>query len=198
MKKVNLFFLTAGTLLLLSFTVLQINTNSLFVESYEDIGTIKQSILKPELFNKTQKGVWVLLDGRELEGNTELFKILEEGYDLNILKDTLGSKHLPNALGKFIRSSNYLGKGSDPDDSRLVGTLQYDAFQGHKHINSDKIPENWKKESPNGPNKQRVNVTGTEFKETAGIYDAGHGKPRISTETRPINISMYTYVKVAK
>jgi hypothetical protein len=194
MKNLNLISLSVIASLLLSFTVLQINTNTLFVESYEDIGIIKQSVLKPESFNKTQKGVWVLLDGRELEPNTQLYKILEEGHDLNILKN---GKNLPDALGKFIRSSNYLGKGIDPDTSRLVGSTQLDAFQGHKHIGSDKIAENLGRESPNTP-KQRQNVTGTNLKETSGTLDAGQGLPRVSSETRPVNITMYTYIKVSK
>lgn len=193
MKNLNLISLSLIALFLLSFTVLQINTNSFFVESYEDIGIIKQSILKPESFNKTQKGIWVLLDGRELDPNTQLYKILEEGHDLDILKD--GNK-LPNVLGKFIRSSNYLGKGVDPDASRFVGSTQLDAFQGHKHIGSDNIAENLGKESPNNP-KQRQNVTGNKLLETPGTLDAGYGQPRVSSETRPVNITMYTYMKIA-
>ncbi len=197
MKKINLIFLSVIALLLLSFTVLQINTNSLFVESYEDIGTIKQSILKPELFNKTQKGVWVLLDGRELEHSTELYQILVEGHDLNILKD---SKELPDARGKFIRSSNYLGKGSDPDTSRLVGTVQSDTFKLHQHgyggnflnnagtniwsLYGTKPSDNWSAKTNNssGKNSNRVSLTSKEG----------------DSETRPINISMYTYIKLSK
>ncbi|WP_281631499.1 hypothetical protein [Flavobacterium luteolum] len=191
MKKINLISLPIIALALLSFTILKINTNPLFVEDYEDIGTIKQSLLKPELFNKTQKGVWVLLDGRELDQNTELYKILGEGFDLNILPE---GKRLPDAKGKFIRCSNYLGVGSDPDAARLVGTLQYDSFQGHGHtpLSFQSINE------PQGINGYKGGHWTHTDNMDAGTVDKGYGAPRISTETRPINLSMYTYVKVAK
>lgn len=191
MKNIKLLFLPIIALILLSFTFLQINTNSLFVENYEDIGTIKQSLLKPELFNKTQKGVWVLLDGRELDQSTELYKILDEGFDLNILPN---GKRLPDAKGKFIRCSNYLGIGSDPEASRLVGTLQYDTFQGHGHspLSFQSI------DPPQGINGYSGGGWSHTDHMNAGTVDKGYGAPRISTETRPINLSMYTYIKVAK
>lgn len=180
MKKSNLIFISVIALLLFSFTLIQINTNSLFEERYEDIGTIKQSILKPELFNITQKGVWVLLDGRELDNRTELYTLLEEGYDLNILKN---GKELPDARGKFIRSSNYLGKGSDPDSLRLVGSLQLDDFKRHTHKYLGHVRSNHE----GGPNTPLMNQGPSVETEATG-----------GDETRPINISMYTYIKVAK
>lgn len=193
MKKIKTILLSITTFTLLSFTI---NNSSIFQENMEDIGIIKQSLLKPNQFNKTQKGKWVLLNGQEISKETVLYKILDENFDLNILTKKDEKYFLPNATGTFIRSSNVNGEGRDPDKDRKIGSIQNDAFQGHKHINGDNIAQYYKKESPNTP-KQRHNVTGAIFKNSAGIYDAGYGKPRIANETRPVNISMYTYIKIS-
>jgi hypothetical protein len=175
---------------LLSFTMLQISSNQ--SDQYDDVGTVKYSILKPDLFQRTQRGKWVLLDGRDLSNSTELFRLLTNGNSTNILRD---GRFLPDARGKFIRSSNF-GGGNDPDVNRVVGSVQLDAFQGHKHIGDNKIAQNWSEQSPNNPH-QRWNVTGNNLVETAGTFDAGYGVPRLSTETRPINLSFYTYIKIS-
>ena len=175
----------------LSFTLLQISSNQ--SDKYDDVGTVKYSILKPDLFQRTQSGKWVLLDGRELNNSTDLFRLLSNGNSTNILGN---GRYLPDARGKFFRSSNF-GGGNDPEANRLVGSVQLDAFQGHKHIGDNRIAQNvGDRQSSNSP-KQRYNVTGTNLVETAGTFDAGYGVPRLSTETRPINLSFYTYIKIS-
>lgn len=199
MKSSAIIFTCLAGLFLLAFTRLQKNTNISFMEVYEDIGTIKQSVLKPDQFNQTQKGIWVLLDGRVLANTTGLYKILEEGQNLNVLSDIGGVKYLPDALGKFIRSNNYLGKGSDPEKLRTVGTIQPNTIQSHQH----------------GFGGNFLNGAGTELwdlygkKSISGTWRAkGNGasahnsselsltSPEGDTETRPVNISLYTYIKI--
>lgn len=176
---------------LLSFTMLQISSNQ--SDQYDDVGTVKYSILKPDLFQRTQRGRWVLLDGRDLSNSTVLFQLLTNANSTNILRD---GRFLPDARGKFFRSSNF-GGGNDPDVNRVVGSVQLDAFQGHKHIGDNKIAQNVDgRQSPNS-SRQRYNVTGTNLVETAGTIEAGYGGPRLSTETRPINLSFYTYIKIS-
>jgi hypothetical protein len=186
------FFITLNVIILFSF-----RSGNNYKESA--VGDIAYSILSLDLFQKTHGGKWVLLDGKPLSKDTELYQFLGQNSRLDILElDTFNNYRLPDARGVFLRGMN-LGrdlKTGDSNGDRLIGRYQDDAFQGHKHINSDRIPENWQRESPNTA-KQRVNVTGNILNESAGIYDAGFGKPKVSTETRPRNIALYIYLKVS-
>lgn len=83
----------------------------------------------------------------------------------------------------------------DPD-TRVVGGYQSDSFQGHKHLDKDNIGVLiFQKQAPNDP-RQRFTVEGTAAINTEGKIPAGYGDPRISTETRPKNISVYYYIKI--
>ena len=116
------------------------------------------------------------------------------GSDLSIIS---GIVRLPDARGVFIRSMN-LGRESgsgDPEGNREVGDFQADAFQGHKHFNQ-RIGVYKGEESPNNPH-QRYVINPHPANESAGNYNAGYGKPRISNETRPRDIVLYTYIKIS-
>lgn len=156
---------------------------------YEDIGVIKQSILKPTQFNKTQNGVWVLLDGSKISQTTELFELLKENFDLDIL--TLkedGNYYLPNASGAFIRSSNVNGEGYDPDKSRKIGSIQKDTIKSHS-VESEKAYFGHRNDGfPRQDDHDPGNWVGR-LKVKSDYIGA--------TETRPINISMYTYIKIS-
>jgi hypothetical protein len=189
-KSIKPIVLALSAVALLSFTI---SKSNLILEEYEDVGIIKQSILKPSQFNKTQEGTWVILKGQELSRDSELFKLLEENSDLNILDKKDDAYFLPDARGMFIRSSNINGEGLDPDDQRLVGSFQEDALQQHTHKvakgRTDKSAG-----SQTSPSKQRF----ADFQSTyAGPFSTGGHNGRPSTETRPVNISMYTYMKVS-
>lgn len=200
MKKVGLFLLVVVTVVSISFNLWETNASSQFVQDYEDIGTIKQSILKPEIFKKTQKGIWILLDGAELNTNSELHKLLEEGSDLNVLTEKEGRKHLPDALGKFIRSSNYLGKGADVETNRLIGSSQSDSYKQHQHgfggnfLNSGGTSI-W---SLYGTRGSKAWTAKTNNKDGASISKESLTSPEGDKETRPVNVSMFTYIKIAK
>lgn len=111
---------------------------------------------------------------------------------------------LPDLRGMFLRGLNSFdpfqpvlplsADKADPDN-RVAGTYQADAFQGHKHLDQDRIGVFQGREAPNNPH-QRHTVTGSPANNTAGSVNAGYGEPRLSTETRPKNISVYYYIKI--
>jgi len=189
-KKTHFLSLTVIIFLIMGFSRNQ-------TEDYHEIGDIKYSLLPPNTFAKTQKGSWALLDGKPIAEDQKLYTLLEQDFLLDIFKDGNGIVKLPDARGRFIRSMNINGQGNDPDKARKVGSFQNDAFQGHKHVNSNNIAQLISKKQTNNTPRQRYTVTGTAAQNTAGSINSGHGSPRISSETRVKNIAVYCYVKVS-
>jgi hypothetical protein len=168
------------------------------------IGTIVASVLNFEQFGFTSKnnekspgGIWTSnkskwspCDGRSLP---------ESKYS-KISSQT----NAPDLRGIFIRGLNSFDPSYttpptnssqlNPENTSL-NVYQPDAFQGHKHINSDNLAVNQDTQSPNNP-KQRRTVTGEVPENSAGKFDAGFGTPRLSSETRPKNISIFYYIKI--
>lgn len=168
------------------------------------IGTIVTSYLNFEQFNTVTKnnekspgGIWTSAkskwspcDGRPVP---------------NSKFQTLTSQNiLPDLRGMFLRGLNTFdpyqpvptlsSEKADPD-SRIVGSYQSDSFQGHKHLDQDRIGAFYGRESPNTPH-QRFNISGTPVNNTEGRINAGYGAPRISTETRSKNVAIYYYIKI--
>lgn len=117
------------------------------------------------------------------------------------LSSISGLSNVPDLRGVFLRGLNVFDReevtpvasdNADPD-SRLVGTYQADAFQGHKHFSHDALVIRGDKDLPNQPD-QRPNQKYSN--NSAGVHDAGYGKPRISIETRPKNVAVYYYIKI--
>jgi hypothetical protein len=179
MKKIKTILMAVFALSVLSFTF---KNSSVFQENLEDIGIIKQSLLKPKQFNDTQKGTWVLLNGQEINKESELFKILESNFDLNILTKKTNKFYLPNASGAFIRSANVNGEGVDPDVDRLVGSYQADALKKHRHSFNSHGAGGGYGNVVDGQSKQKIEINTSYFGDK---------------ETRPKNISMYTYIKIS-
>ena len=188
MKSNYFILLIAATFFIFSFTGIgkKQTHNTALIETV-DVGTIKQSILKPLIFNKNQMGNWVPLQGQELSENSELFKILKENSELNILTKKEGKYYLPDARGKFIRASNINGKGMDPDTNRLVGSHQADELKKHNH------PLNLTGRDRDGSNC-RSSLNGCGQNSVPANKNSGNTG---GVETRPVNISMYTYIKVS-
>lgn len=183
MKKTKIILLSITTIALLSFTI---NNSSVFQVNLEDIGTVKQSLLKPNQFKKTQKGIWVLLNGSRIEQDTKLFELLNENFDTDILTKKDDKYFLPNASGAFIRCSNINGKGYDPDKSRKVGSIQKDSIKSHNHIIYNTA----------GGKPSRYNIVsggGWSFYKNNDLETTNFG----GEETRPINVSLYTYIKIS-
>jgi len=184
MKKIKLVLLTIIGISFLSFTLIN---SSVFQEELENVGIIKQSLLKPNQFNKTQKGTWVLLDGSLIEKDTKLFELLNENFDLNVLRLKDNKYFLPDASGAFIRSSNVNGKGKDPDKDRVVGSIQNDTIKKHEHEHWGGTGNKWYKNHDTGGNHPSE-----KFLSNVKTHNSFLG-----SETRPVNISMYTYIKIS-
>jgi hypothetical protein len=89
------------------------------------------------------------------------------------------------ARGRFLRGIDN-GAGLDPDGTRAAGSQQADAFQGHAHFGSSlSYITVASGNDGSGNNRKRAS-----YSETAGTVDAGYGTPRVSTETRPVNVAV--------
>ncbi|QHI38646.1 hypothetical protein IMCC3317_40400 [Kordia antarctica] len=186
MKKIKPILLTIACFTLLSFTI---KSSSIFQKPLQDIGIIKQSLLKPNQFNKTQKGTWVLLNGQEINKESKLYKLLEENFDLNILTKKDNKYFLPNASGAFIRASNVNGEGKDPDKDRKVGSIQDDLIKIHEHNYWGGTGNKWYKNfNTNG---------GGNHPSEKNLSNVKTHNSLLGSETRPVNISMYTYIKIS-
>ncbi|WP_339715797.1 hypothetical protein [Cyclobacterium amurskyense] len=194
MKKIKPILLTLVAFTLLSFTL---SNSTIFEEDLEDIGIIKQSLLKPNQFNKTQKGTWVLLNGQEINKKSELYKLLGENFDLNILTKNGDKYFLPNASGAFIRSSNVNGEGHDPDKTRKVGSFQLHAFKKHNHPLEKNIYR-WNRSFSGHSTGPHVLTNGSDggTSNSKWVFETKHSGGSV-LETRPSNISMYTYIKIS-
>lgn len=157
------------------------------------IGTIIATTLTYEQFLRinqienlsSSEQIWLPCDGRAVQNGNFITKA-------------------PDLRGLFIRGANVMDKNenlntkpvdkmqSNPQDIP-VGTIQLDAFQGHKHFNDNQLVKRGDTDLPNQPD-QRPNQRYSD--NSAGIYDAGYGTPRISTETRPINITVIYLIRV--
>ncbi|MBC3846293.1 hypothetical protein H8K90_07875 [Winogradskyella echinorum] len=160
------------------------------------IGTIISSTFKYETFlevnrfkttENMSKAIWVPCDGR------------------NVRSSKYGefSGSVPDLRGLFLRNVNdynvaFDGVGKvkseqkNPDNTS-AGVVQKDAFQGHRHFEQNTLVMTGSRDLPNQPD-QRPNQKGAT--NSAGKFDAGFGTPRISTETRPKNMTVYYYIKI--
>ncbi|MCX2493984.1 hypothetical protein OQX63_10905 [Pedobacter sp. PF22-3] len=169
------------------------------------IGTIVTSYLNYEQFNTatknhdkspggiftSNKSKWAPCDGRPVPNSK--FQLLTS--QINI----------PDLRGMFLRGLNIfdpyqpvpsINNDKGDPDTRVVGTYQSDAFQGHKHLDKDNIGVQIRDKQASNDPRQRYTVEGTAAVNTEGKIQAGFGVPRISTETRPKNISVYYYIKI--
>ena len=165
---------------------------------------------------------WLLCDGSPLpiKDYKELFAVLQWNYGYG--NDQEGRKHfsLPDLRGMFLRGVD-MGRKVDKDAELrtspvnqeiivgdYVGTIEQDAIQKHKHTDSghnhatnataavgqvDSDNSGQKAAPPNPP-------TATIFNGYANLGDpvdsgTGGGQVRLSTETRPINFSVYYIIK---
>ncbi|MEN2398373.1 hypothetical protein GKZ90_0001175 [Flavobacterium sp. MC2016-06] len=154
------------------------------------IGDVKYSVLIPDKFREENGDGWVQMDD----------KIPLQGSELNIKH---GITSVPDVRGLFIRSLN----GSRNDDKRdmfntennrdrLVLEYQPDAIKKHTHNLSNKLGffcgwttgNQWsggQRGNPMSANDPECSIT---------ILESGTNLS--GDETRPKNISLYTYIKI--
>ncbi len=137
------------------------------------VGDVKYSILDLTDFQGENGTCWVLMNGQNISGSR--------------LATLTGSSTLPDARGYFIRS--YDNRQSNRIDvDRLFGdpiaTIQQDEFKSHNHkIGNYRIITNVASGSAKNPPQP---WSGYElFTENRG-----------GNETRPKNITLYTYIRI--
>lgn len=163
-------------------------------------------------YNKIPAG-WYECDGRELSKDAfpDLFQAIGTVWG----GSGIPSFYLPDLRGMFLRgvsgdSDNDPDKttrssprsepsGNPGNNGNLVGSIQYDAFQGHRHGIS------WSHGSPSygGPNNtdsgdERNGHYFTELTITNPINDGTNGEPRTAKETRGKNAYIYYIIKVTR
>lgn len=148
------------------------------------VGTIVPSILSPVQFARQvgddgsfdpTKSLWLPCDGRSVSGSR--------------YATVTGTSTLPDLRSVFIRGLNEFEAGktrndrySDPDGSRVPGSVQYQSFEEHEHI---------------------YHAGRTPYTEqgTGGVtYLISPGDKKTSKaggkETRPNNVALFYFIKV--
>lgn len=175
------FLLAFGLILVVFFALDNFKTSTAQENSEGKIGDVKYSILDPDKFREQNGKGWVLMDGNSIKDS-----------DLSVL---IGMDTAPDARGVFIRGMNVKREPSNGDASgdRLVGGYQRDEFRSHQHDIAPRINVG---HSVNGNGSSRRFDT-----------DDGHTWGNIDedmyamdntggAETRPRNITLYTYIKI--
>lgn len=155
------------------------------------IGDVKYSVLPPDKFKEENGNGWVLMDD----------KVLIKGSTLN---NKHGVTEIPDVRGLFIRCLNGtrnndksdVFKAENNNKDRLMGDYQPDAIKKHTHNLSYSFGffggwgngNQWsggQRGNPMAANQPEVSIT---IKDTGTNLNA--------EETRPKNISLYTYIKI--
>jgi hypothetical protein len=135
------------------------------------IGDVKYSVLNEVKFKELNGEGWTLMNGDKIP-NSKLCKFS-------------GICTLPDARGTFIRgmNENRSSNSGDSDGNRPVGKFQSDSFKSHSHpyVNAGVWNRSWKGDD-SGPKTAHQKAGSTSL--------VG------SKETRPRNITLFTYIKI--
>lgn len=187
------------SLLSISFANAQVNTGeAIKANKYNGdtlhVGSIQQSILTEAEFQALAGNCWVLMAGQTLSG-TDLgtITLARDGSGTgNTNDDGLSAMaNLPDASGRFLRSSG--------GNSTSLGQAQDDAIKSHAHrwensFDSQQLSASSQSTGYFAPwfNGNGLHLDGPTYKDP----DATIGT--LSDETRPINITVNTFVKINK
>ncbi len=112
--------------------------------------------------------------------------------------------NLPDYRGRFLRGSDF-GAGRDPGprivmnpngNGNGVGSIQADAFQGHRHGLFSHITPNGNSNGFNVRNISDISVTDNAQNVRDPTTDGTNGTPRVASETRPINAAVNYIIKL--
>jgi len=143
------------------------------------LGDVKYSILEPDDFQEVNGDCWTLMDGKNLDPSSEL---ADKGFTF-----------LPDARGVFIRSyDNRQTNRQDVDRNfgEPIGYYQTDQFKAHSHSNANISARGF----PDGSGDRTTNYylmhpsKGSDY-----IMPMGSSG---GSETRPKNITLWTYVRI--
>jgi hypothetical protein len=144
------------------------------------VGEVKQGLISEGEMVSQMGNDWVLADGRDVTGST--------------YHAITGATSVPDMRGQFLRGLDTNGSVDPGGASRSVGDAQVDAFQGHWHISSSSSG------TPGAPYNVPQAGTNPSSGETYfsrdAVSDGTHGSPRISSETRPKNITVNFFIKI--
>lgn len=104
-----------------------------------------------------------------------------------------GTNGTPDLRGLFLRGRNDVGTGAradgnqDPAGNRVIGNLQLDAFQGHRHNVSHNTGQNTGIAAPGGAGADGPAGVITILDP---ITDGTNGAPRTANETRSRNVAV--------
>lgn len=94
---------------------------------------------------------------------------------------------LPDFRGEFLRGFD---DARGIDSGRVFGSLQLDAFQGHKHDMGISMS------GAAGSAQQSPNAGGAAYSAVFGATtDGANGTPRVAAETRPRNVAVLACIK---
>jgi microcystin-dependent protein len=96
---------------------------------------------------------------------------------------------LPDVRGQFVRAWT---DGSGYDSTRVFGTLQSDAMQGHFHNFGQRNSVNG---AGGGSYPWGVTEGGPNYATGSPITDGTNGTPRTAMETRPVNIALLACIR---
>lgn len=140
------------------------------------LGDVKHSILEESDFQTVNGDCWVLLDGRSIKGSS-----------LDILTSR---QSIPDGRGYFIRCYDNRKVDRvdvDRDFGELVGTVQDDEFKEHDHWLPGMLKGSIELKGISTYHWVIEHVTNGSFRHT---NNSG------GFETRPKNISIYTYIRI--
>lgn len=178
------------------------------------IGTVIHSIMPPSYFMENHKG-WILLEGQKFTPNSILYK--SQLYQSLLSHPIANMDSLPDSRGMFLRSANYNG-GVDVDSTRVLGHPQSDATRlsnkpmtGIGIAKNDSLSQSGYKVKVSKGAASSVPVIQLQHKGAFGFqqslqsgYIQSSHEHNVEVvlnnggdlETRPRNISLYTYIKI--
>lgn len=151
------------------------------------VGTVIASFLNETQLNDSGEGLWVLADGRRVVGS-DYARIT-------------GQQEVPNLQGMFLRGLDPKGS-TDPDGTtRSLGSVQLDALQVHAHEERAMLLGGGYYAHSDAPTSQPGHGSpGDNYKGfmSGEPVQSSQDRPKVrtSTETRPVNVSVWYYIKV--
>jgi len=164
-------------------------------------GSIKKSVIEDKAFvptgavisfgGSTAPDGWLLCRGQAVSRTTyaNLFAVIGTTYGAG---DGSTTFNVPDIQGYFVRGLDASG-AVDPD-SRTLGSVQNDAFQGHKHSVSHNAQKYDEREASLGGYDFSAHSNATISVGTP-TSDGTNGTPRTASETRPKNIALNYIIK---
>lgn len=141
---------------------------------------------------------WYPCDGTTVSrtgSGANLFAAIGTTYGIGNNSTTF---NVPNLQGQFIRglTTNFSTVSRDPlSGSRVLGSVQSDAFQGHRHAmtNNTSLWQNFGGSALAGLGQSQANGNAAVTDPTT---DTINGTPRTANETRPVNIALLYCIKL--